>query len=298
MADDMLEREEKQEVGIHPKQLRCRFHETEECTIFCKDCKDFMCFECIGLLHPKHDLSQLKCAEVDIRKEMKDLLFEKKYAAQLNSLSDKVSGKEKELVQYEESLKCEIRTSVDKMKKNIDRVEKRLLSVLRNEFESCQLSLQEQKTNINNLKTDIAILEVDKLPGYNLNNIINIISEMKVCSATCDKIIKHPNPGFKPTMEFSIGNVILRDENLEDDASALPSCSDISIQTDFSEDSDTEWFDAEYMEEEDLTETSSDEVTDEYPINFQLKQNIKLVRKIVPISEKDAWIISNRKLQK
>ncbi|CAC5361596.1 unnamed protein product [Mytilus coruscus] len=301
MADDTLEREGKQEVGKSLKPLRCRFHETEVYQIFCKDCKDFMCFQCIGQIHHKHELSQVQDADEAIRTQMCGLLLENKYAEHLNSLSDKVLDKEKELVQDEQSLKREIRTSVDKMKQNIDRAEKRLLSVLRNAIESYQISLQEQKTNINNLQTEIAILEVDKLPEYNLNNIINIISEMKVYSATCDKIINHPKPSFKPTMEFSIGNLFLSDENLEDDVSALPSCSDISIQTDLSEDSDIEWFDAEDMKEDDLIESSSDEVTDqidEFPINFQLKQDIKLVKKIVPISEKDAWIISNRKLLK
>ncbi|XP_052087891.1 toll-like receptor Tollo [Mytilus californianus] len=60
-------------------------------------------------------------------------------------------------------------------------------------------------------------------------------------------------------MEFSIGNVILSDGNNKGDVSAWPSCSDISIQTDFSEDSDIEWFDAEDMEKDDFIESSSDE---------------------------------------
>ncbi|VDI12814.1 Hypothetical predicted protein [Mytilus galloprovincialis] len=301
MANHTFQRDENEEKLKSPKPLQCRFHDTEEYTIFCKDCKDFMCFQCIGQLHQKHDLSQLQGAEEDIRKEMEDLLFKNKYAEQLNSLSDKVSDKEKELVQNEESLKREIRTSVNKMKQNIDLAEERLLSVLRNAHESYQISLQEQKTNINNLQREIANLDVDKLPEYNLNHVIFSLSDMKLCSASCDKIINHPNPCFQPTLEFSIGNIILSDENLEGDVSALPSCSDISIQTDFSEDPDTEWFDAEDMVEDDLIESSSDEVTDQidkYPINFQLKQDIKLVKKIVPISEKDAWIISNRKLLK
>ncbi|CAC5374871.1 unnamed protein product [Mytilus coruscus] len=165
--------------------------------------------------------------------------------------------------------------------------------MLRNAFESYQISLQEQKTNVNNFQTEIANLDVNKLHEYNLYKIMNTMS-----SSACDKIINHPKPGFKPHMEFSIGNIILSDGNLEGDASSFPSCSDISIQTDFSEDSDTEWFDAEGISMDDLIESSSDEVTDEYPINVKLKQDINLVKKIVPISEKDAWIIANRKLLK
>ncbi|CAG2247230.1 unnamed protein product [Mytilus edulis] len=193
MSDDTLEREENQEVGNSPKPLRCRFHETEVYQIFCKDCKDFMCFQCIGQLHQKHELSQLQDADEAIRTEMCGLLLENKYADHLSSLSDKISDKEKELVQDEESLKSEIRTSVDELKQNIDREEKRLL---------------------------------------------------------------------------------------------------------FSEDSDSEWFDAEDIEEDDVIESSSDEITDEYPIKIQMNQDIKLISKIVPISEKDAWIFSNQKLLK
>ncbi|XP_071137120.1 uncharacterized protein [Mytilus edulis] len=260
MANHTFQRDENQEKLKSPKSLQCRFHDTEEYTIFCKDCKDFMCFKCIGQLHQKHDLSQLQGAEEDIRKEMKDLLFKNKYAEQLNSLSDKVSDKEKELVQDEESLKRKIRTSVNKMKQNIDLAEERLLSVLCNAHESYQISLQEQKTNINNLQREIANLDVDKLPEYNMNHVIFSLSDMKLCSASCDKIINHPKPSFKQTMAFSIGNVILLEDNLKGDVSALPSSSDISVQTEFSEDSDIQWFDAEDMEEEDLIEISSDEL--------------------------------------
>ncbi|CAC5361611.1 unnamed protein product [Mytilus coruscus] len=233
--------------------------------------------------YTKHDLSQLQDADEAIRTEMRGLLVENKYAEHLNSLSDKVSDKEKELVQDEESLTTEIRTSVDKMKQNIDLSEKRLSSELRNAFESYQTSLQEQKTKIKNLQTEIANLDVDKLPEYNLNLLIYSLSEMKLCSSSCDKIINHPKSGFQPTIEFSIGNLIQTSSGkCGAGALPLPSSSTISTQTDFFEDSDTEWFDAEDREEDDVIESSSDEITDEYPIKFQINQDIKLISKIVP----------------
>ncbi|XP_071137124.1 uncharacterized protein [Mytilus edulis] len=299
MADDTLKHEEKQEVSISPKPLRCRFHETEVYTIFCKDCNDFMCFKCIGQLHQKHELSQLQDADEAIRTEMFGLLLENKYAEHLNSLIDKVSDREKELVQDEETITREIRTSVDKMKQNIDLAEKRLLSELRNAFESYQTSLQEQKSNINNLQTEIANLDVNKLPEFSFSHIINSLSEMKLCSSTSDKLLNHPKPGFQPSMELSIGNLI-ETKSGKRDAGALPlqPSSNISTQTDYFEDSYTEWFDAEDLEEDDVIESSSDEITDEYPIKFQINPDIKLISKIVPISEKNAWIISDRKLLK
>ncbi|CAC5391991.1 unnamed protein product [Mytilus coruscus] len=175
MADDTLEREEKQGVSKSPEPLRCRFHEAEVYQIFCKDCKDFMCFKCIGQIHQKHELSQVQDADEAIRTEMCGLLLENKYAEHLNSLTDKVLDQEKELVQDEESLTLDIRTIVDKMKQNIDLAEKRLLSELCNTFESYQTSLQKQKTKIKNLQTEIANLDVDKLPEYNLNHIFSKI---------------------------------------------------------------------------------------------------------------------------
>ncbi|VDI79124.1 Hypothetical predicted protein [Mytilus galloprovincialis] len=248
MADDMLEHEEKQEVNISPKPLRCRFHETEVYTIYFKDCNDFMCFKCICQLHQKHELSQLQDADEAIRTEM---------------------------------------------------FEKRVLLELRNAFESYQTSLQEQKSNISNLQTEIANLDVNKLPEFSLSHIINSLSEMKLCSSTSDKLINHPKPWFQPTMEFSIGNLI-ETRSRKRDAGALPlqSSSNISTQTDYFEDSDTEWFDAEDLEEDNVVESSSDEITDEYPIKFQINPNIKRISKTVPISEKNAWIISDRKLLK
>ncbi|VDH99944.1 Hypothetical predicted protein [Mytilus galloprovincialis] len=289
MADDMLEHEEKQEVSRHPKLLRCRFHETEVYTIYCKDCNDFMCFKCIGQLHQKHELSQLQDSDEAIRIEMFGLLLENKYAEHLNSLIDKVSDREKELVQDEETISREIRTSVDKMKQNIDLAEKRLLLELRNAFESYQTSLQEQKSNINNLQTEIANLDVDKLPELSLSHIINSLSEMKLCSSTSDKLLNHPKPGFQPTVEFSIGNLIQTTSGKRDaGVLPLPSSTNISTQTDYFEDSDTEWFDAEDLEDDDVIESSSDEITNEYPIKFQMSQDITVISKTVPISEKNA----------
>ncbi|XP_071137119.1 uncharacterized protein [Mytilus edulis] len=299
MADNTLECEEKQEVGTSPNQLRCRFHDTEEYSIFCKDCKDFMCFKCLGQLHQKHDLSQLQDAEEDIRKEMEVQLFENKYSKQLSALSDKLSQNRKKLAQSEERLKNEIRTSVEQMKQNIDLSEAHLLSELCNTFESSQTTLQDGEIRINNLQTEIDNFDVNKLHEYSVSHITNILSAMKLCSSRYDKINNQPIPGFAPTMEFSIGSLVqMTSGSCDACVLPLPSFSNISTQTDYFEDSDTEWFDAADRDEDDVEESSSDEIKDEYPIKFQMSQDIAVISKIVPISEKNAWIISNKKLLK
>ncbi|CAG2247258.1 unnamed protein product [Mytilus edulis] len=76
------------------------------------------------------------------------------------------------------------------------------------------------------------------------------------------------------------------------------SFSNSATQTDTNEDSDTEWFDAEDTEPYDLVENSSDDYTNEYPKTVQLAGNMNMVNKIIPISEKDAWLLSNRQLRK
>lgn len=115
----------------------------------------------------------------------------------------------------------------------------------------------------------------------------------------CDKSTNQPIPSFMPTMEFSIGNLIQTSTGKRDaNAISLSPCSNVSTQTDFHEDSDTEWFDDGKYEKDDLIERSSDEVTDIYPMHFQLKQDITLVKKIFPISKTHAWILANRQLRK
>ncbi|XP_063404290.1 uncharacterized protein LOC134687763 [Mytilus trossulus] len=299
MADNTLECEEKQEVGTSPKQLRCRFHDTEDYSIFCKDCKDFMCFKCLGQLHQKHDLSQLQDAEEDIRKEIKVQLFENKYSNQISALSDKLSQNRKKLAQSEERLKNEIRTSVAQIKQNIVLSEENLLSELCSTFESSQTTLQDEEIHINYLQNEIDNFDVNKLHEYTVSHITNILSAMKLCSSMYDETNKQPIPGFAPTMEFSIGKLVQKTSGSCDACVfPLPSFSNISTQTDYFEDSDTEWFDAEDREEDNVEESSSDEITEEYPIKLQMNQDIKLISKIVPISEKNAWIISDRKLFK
>lgn len=302
MADSTLERVEKQVIAKSTNTLLCRFHKTEEYQMFCKDCKDFLCFECLELLHNKHNLCRLKDAKEDIRTEMSVLLFEDKYVKQFNELSENLLEKKKELKENEESLKREIRTSIEDMKHKIDLSEEHLLLELHDTFEGYQKTLQRQETNINYLKTEIDKLEINKLNDFNICHLINTLSEMKVCFSKCSKIIKHPKQEFSPIMEFSVGSVNnVSDGNKEVSALSMPSCSDISNQTYVLEDSDTEWFDAEETEPYDDTvhvESSSDQVIGEYPMNLQLKQDITLIRKILPISEKDAWILTNRSLCK
>ncbi|CAC5361604.1 unnamed protein product [Mytilus coruscus] len=136
-----------------------------------------------------------------------------------------------------------------------------------------QIALQEQESNINDLQTEIASLDVNKFHEYSLSYIINTLSEIKACSSTCDNFIKHPKSGFVSSIEFSIGNIIENSSiNLTSEAS-LTTCSGTSIcstQTDFSDDSDTEWFDTEDTTQDDLIEKSSDEIIDKYPMKFQL----------------------------
>ncbi|VDI12819.1 Hypothetical predicted protein [Mytilus galloprovincialis] len=185
------------------------------------------------------------------------------------------------------------------MKAKLDSTEERLLSELHNTFESYHITLRKQETNVKDLQSDITNLEVNKLNEFEFSHIINILSEINLCSVKCDKIANRPIPGFKPTMEFSFGNLIENSSGKCDtDAISLSACSDISTQTDVLEDSETKWFDADDFEEDNLIESSSDEVTDKYPITFQLKQDLTLVRKIIPISEQDAWILANRQLLK
>ncbi|VDI38408.1 Hypothetical predicted protein [Mytilus galloprovincialis] len=302
MADNMLEREIKTEISKSSKQLRCRYHETEEYTIFCKDCKDVMCYKCIGQLHQKHDLCQLQDAEEDIRKEMEVLLLNGKYSEQLTALGDKLSDTQTKLLEDEERLNCEIKTSVKTTKEAINFTEERLLTEIRNTFESYQITLRRQVTNVKDLQKEITNLEVNKLNEYEFSQIINILSEINLCSSKCDKIATQPIPGFKRNMEFSFGNLI-ETPSAKSDAHvmSLSAFCDISTQTDFlefNEDSETEWFDAEDFVEDDSIESSSDEVTDKYPTSFQLKQDITLVKKIVSISETDAWILAHGKLLK
>ncbi|CAG2251415.1 unnamed protein product [Mytilus edulis] len=257
MADDTFEHVEKQEIGKSPKTVRCRFHETEEYQMFCKDCKDFLCFECLEQLHNKHNLCRLKNAEEDIRKEMEALVFDENYVEQLTTLSDKLSENKKKLVQDEERLRYEIRNSVEQMKQQINLSEENLLSELRNTFESNQTTLQDHETHVNTLQIEISYVDVNKLHEHNLSHIINILSEMKLISFKCDTITNRPTPGFKPTMKFSIGNIVQESKGKCGAGASLSSCSNISTQT------DTEWFDSEDMGKEDLIECSSDEVTDE-----------------------------------
>ncbi|CAC5424035.1 unnamed protein product [Mytilus coruscus] len=301
MAAHILESVEKHEDLNSTKTLYCRFHNEEECQLFCKDCKDFVCFESLGHLHQKHNVCRLQNAEKDIQKEIRNSLFEDKYIKHLDVLSEKIIEKKKDLVQDEESLKRDIKSKVKNVRKQINLSEKYLLSEVRCAFKGYQTTLTEQETNVNNLRTKITYLDVNKLNEYNLDYIMNTLSEMKVCSSTFYNDKKDQQVVFTAAITVSIGNMIKATDDkfiFENPAPSKFSYSNYATQTDPQEDSDTEWFDAEDTAPYDLDENSSGEYKDDYPITIHLPCNMNSVNKIELISEKDAWLLSNKRLCK
>ncbi|CAG2247259.1 unnamed protein product [Mytilus edulis] len=160
MAAYTLESAEIHKDPNSTKTLRCRFHDKEGCQLFCNDCKDFVCFECLGQLHQKHDICGIQNAEENIKKEIRN---------------------------DEESFKREIRSKVKKVRKQLHLSEEYLLSEVRCKFKGYQTTLEEQETMVNNLRTKLTNLDVDKLNEHNIDYIMNTLSEMKLCSSTCYK---------------------------------------------------------------------------------------------------------------
>ncbi|VDI38407.1 Hypothetical predicted protein [Mytilus galloprovincialis] len=303
MAAYTLESAEIHEDLNSTKTLRCRFHDKEECQLFCNDCKDFVCFECLGQLHQKHDICSLQNAVENIKKEIRNVLLGDNFIEQLHILSENFTEQKKELFQDEESLKRGLRSKVIKVRKQLHLSEECLLSEVRCKFKGYQTTLKEQETMVNNLRTKLTTLDVDKLNEHNLDYIMNTLSEMKLCSSTCYKHKKDQQAVFTAGISVLIENLIrATDEKSISKGSTLSnsSFSNTATQTDPAEDSDTEWFDAEdtCTAPDDLVENSSDEYKNDFERIIHLPCSMNLVNKIEPISEKEAWLLSNRRLFK
>ncbi|CAG2208872.1 unnamed protein product [Mytilus edulis] len=278
----------------------CRFHTKETYQLYCKDCHDFVCFECLGELHDKHKLCRLQDAEEDIRNQI-GISFTKNENCikSIQEFSDIIDKNMRQLTIDEGLIEHQIRTNAEQMKEQISLHEKYLLSELHTMFQNFKISSKDLTTRVENLQSDVTKFDVDKLPEINLEEMINVLSELKACTLACDKMKKYQRPNFNT--DIKCGNEMFDVDVYESmNISSMVRVS-VSTQTDDPDDSDTEdeWFDAENDMDEDSIEKSSDDMKNDNLLHvYKLNKEIGHIKKICPISRTDAWILADQQLYK
>ena len=262
--------------------IQCRFHERQLYQLYCSDCKDCVCLECLNETHKKHSFCQLQDAEAEIREELQPYLADDQVGYQrMNNLSKILQQKTSELEKEMFDMRNQIEVIAEQMKLQIDSSKEELFSSLENTLcghfnsvSSIQDRLQTLQSNCVSFKTGIRGEQC-------LNYLVWILSEVKTCLEIRDKIEeKFPMPVFQQSHGVcKVGEFVTVCTQIE----ALDET-----------DSDIEWFDADDASE---IENSSDEVKEEYPMVIDL-DNVEWVHKVIPLSDHDAWILSNRTLRK
>lgn len=295
--------------------IQCRFHERQLYQLYCNDCKDCVCLECLNETHKQHSFCQLQDAEARIRDELQPYLADDQEGYQrMNNLSTKLQQKTSELEKEMFNMRKQIELIAEQMKLQIDSSKEELLSSLENttcghfnSVSSIQDRLRTLQSNCVSFKTGI---QEEKC----LNYLVYILSEVKTCFEIRDKIAEgFMMPVFKQSRGVcNVGELVTRptaislstdclDNNIRkiNKSSNIPSPETDTVCTQIEDldetDSDVEWFDADDASE--IVETSSDEVKEEYPIVIDL-DNVQWVHKVIPVSDHDAWILSNRTLRK
>ncbi|XP_071123884.1 uncharacterized protein [Mytilus edulis] len=282
----------------------CRFHSKETYQLYCKDCHDFVCFECLGEFHEKHFLCRLQDynTEEDIRNQIGILFSEKDNCIKyIDEFSDIIDKHWRQLTIDEGIIEQQIKTNAEQMREQIILHEKSLLSELYTIFKKFKISSQELTTRVENLQSDVNKFDVDKLSEYKLEEMINVLSEFKACTLACDNIKKYQKPNFNT--DVKCGNDITEVKiGITESMKFSPKKHfSVSTQTEDSIDVDTEdeWFDAEDDVDEDSIERSSDEIKDHNSLQIcKLNKEIGRIKKICPISQTDAWILADRQLHK
>ncbi|XP_063416142.1 uncharacterized protein LOC134697786 [Mytilus trossulus] len=280
----------------------CRFHLKETYQLYCKDCHDFVCFECLGEFHEKHFLCRLEDAKEDIRDQIGILFSEKdKCIKNIDEFSDIIDKHWRQLAIDEGIIEQIIKTNAEQMRNQIILHEKSLLSELDSIFKNFKISSQELTTRVENLQTDVNKFDVDTLPEYKLEEMIYVLSELKACTVACDNMKKYQRPNFNT--DVKCGNDVNEVKIGVSESINYSSIAHFSVstQTDDAIDVDTEdeWFDTEDDVDEDSIERSSDEIKDYHPLQIcNLNKEIGHIKKICPISHTDAWILADRQLYK
>ncbi|CAG2208874.1 unnamed protein product [Mytilus edulis] len=280
--------------------LYCRLHTMDTYQLYCKDCQDFVCFVCLGEFHEKHNFCRLQDIEVEIRNQFSILFSENdNYIKQIDEFRQIIYQNMKQLSVDEGKIEHQIKINAEKMIAHIHLQEKFLLSELHTMFKNFKISSQDLTSRADNLQSNVTKFDVDKLPEIKLEEMIYILSELKACTVSCDKMKNYQKPNFNTDLKSS--NAMVDVEVSESIHMTSTMHFSVSTQTKDHDDSDTEdeWFDAEDDVDEDFIERSSDEINVDKTLHvYKLNKEIGRIKKMCPLSHTDAWILADQKLYK
>lgn len=295
--------------------IQCRFHERQLYQLYCSDCKDCVCLECLNETHKKHSFCQLQDAEAEIREELQPYLADDQEGNQrINNLSKKLHQTTSELEKEMFDMRNQIEVIAQQMKLQVDSSKEDLLSSLENMMCGHFNSVSSIQDRLETLQSNCVSFKTGIRGEQYLNYLVWILSEVKTCFEIKDKIEHFLMPVFQQSNGVcKVGELVTRptaispsndclDNNMKknNESSNIPSSETDTICTQIEDldetDSDVEWFDADDAFE--IIENSSDEVKEEEcPLVINL-DNVECVHKIIPVSDHDAWILSNRTLRK
>ncbi|VDI78063.1 Hypothetical predicted protein [Mytilus galloprovincialis] len=159
----------------------CRLHTKETYQLYCKDCQDFVCFVCFGEFHEKYVFCRFQDVEEDIRNQFSML--------------------------FSENDNCIKR--MDKFRQIIDQNIRQLSEDegLKSIFKTYQLSSEELTIRVENIRTQVTKfnhVNAEKLPEYKLEEIINVLSELKACDIGCEELKQYQKPKFNTDVKYGI----------------------------------------------------------------------------------------------
>ncbi|CAG2208871.1 unnamed protein product [Mytilus edulis] len=150
---------------------------------------NLFCFQCLVEFHEKHNFCRLQDGEEDIRNQISILFSENENCfTEIEEFNTVIDKNGRQLSNDESDIEDQINTNAENLTENTHLHEKCLLSGLHNMFNNFQISSQEFKTGVENLRSDVDKFDIDKLPEYKLEEMIHFLSELKACTVACNKI--------------------------------------------------------------------------------------------------------------
>lgn len=154
----------------------CIVHPHQSYELYCKNCRECVCYECLRTFHRQHVFCNLDDAEDEIRREFYINQEEyKKLNEILVCLQQKITYLEKE----KNNIRLDIENHADNMKRKIDFSKEELISSLESIYEENSRSVRRVSERLQQLRSHTTKLAVKTLEEYNFIQIVDLVCKFK-----------------------------------------------------------------------------------------------------------------------
>ncbi|XP_063441019.1 uncharacterized protein LOC134721753 [Mytilus trossulus] len=252
--------------------MNCSQHQDEQMRLFCKECEDIICVQCLLENHPQHKVKGLSESHDIIRNKVNYWCSDNKSATKHDLAETKKQLEEanEKSVQDEAKVEEGIHTCEMQWKNKIEVEVKNLL-------ETSKAVLEESRNQIQSLLDEVKFCENEMENPASEESLIRLYCSLKKCSINKE----YDKVGPLLQLNAPSGDILL---GCIGEDCVTRKTNDISTQT----------YNSHELVSDDNTTAEVDKK--DLVTLIPLADLVVPVTKIIPVNTSDAWLISDRKL--